>query len=805
MRNRPAGKSDRIPGRNYSWSMIEGNPVPSDGADPVAAVPSIGRPLVRSEDRPLLRGSVAFTADVRHRSLDGAAYIAFVRSPLAAGTIERIDTTEADGKPGVIATLTGRDIDHLAPYALPIGDRFAQPLLPSRNIGFAGQALALVVAGSEAEAADAAEAVDVVLTPTEPVLDIGSITAPTTVGGITAPTTVGGSVRGDPEPMRLGGVIEPTRLEAAHDPSRFLADVVVELEQWSPRQLPAPIEARTVAAVELDGRLTVWAATQTPHAYRHNLATLFGVPEQSIRVIASAVGGGFGGKVSRTAEEYLVPLMARRLGRPVRWNETRSENFATATQGRGERITITIAGTTEGCIDALRATLIKDGGAYPLIGVMLPATYTAKVANGCYDIAHVEFNSMAVTTNKPPTSAYRGAGRSPYIGALERTIDHFSNAIGMDPAEVRRRNLIRPEQMPYPTPTGAVYDEADYPADLARALVAADYTGLRAEQERRRNAGDPSALGIGIACYNHMTTGGGGEAASVTVEADGRAVVVTGSTSQGQGHATTWAQIAADVLAIDVGSIRVVEGDTDAIDSGVGAVASRSLQTAGPAIHRAATEVVERARGLAAELLEAAPADVVLAADGSGFHVIGTPARTVQWGPVVSSDPASEITCGDFYDTEGRNTFPSGTHVAVVEVDTETGLVTLRRLVAVDDAGTVVNPEIVAGQLHGGIASAVGQVLGEVIHHDSAGNQVTGSLLDYPLPTADQLPSFELVRSATATSLNDLGWKGVGESGTVGATGAIHNAVVDALTHLGVEHLDLPCTPERVWRAIQRR
>ena len=768
--------------------MPEADPAPTEvmGSEPKG--PLTGRPLLRSEDPALVRGDVAFTADIRHRWLDGAAHIAFVRSPLAAGTIERIDVTDARSMPGVIATLTGRDIDHLAPYALPIGDRFAQPLLPRRTIGFAGQALALVVADSEARAADAVEAVDVVVTTIEPVLDLDDALG-----------------RPDADGSTIGGVIGATRLEAPHDPTRFVADVVVELEQWSPRQLPAPIEGRAVAAVEMEGRLTVWAATQTPHAFRTNLAKLFDVPERSIRVIASAVGGGFGGKVSRTAEEYLVPLMARRLGAPVRWNETRSEYFATATQGRGERVTITLAGSSDGRIEALRARLVKDGGAYPLIGVMLPGTYTAKVANGCYDIGHVEFSSVAVTTNKPPTSAYRGAGRSPYIAALERTVDRFAHSIGLDPAEVRRRNLIRPERMPYRTPTGALYDEADYPADLERALVAAGHTRLRAEQQRRRAAGHVQALGIGIACYNHMTTGGGGEAASVTVEADGRAVVVTGSTSQGQGHATTWAQIAADVLAIEIGSIRVVEGDTDAIGSGVGAVGSRSLQTAGLAIHRAATDVVERARSSAAELLEAAPVDIVLAADGSGFHVIGTPARTVDWASVVSSGPASEISCGDFYDTEGRNTFPSGTHLAVVEVDIETGRVVLRRLVAVDDAGTVVNPLVVAGQLHGGIASAVGQVLGEVIVHDRVGNQVTGSLLDYPLPTADQLPSFELVPSATASGLNSLGFKGVGESGTVGATGAVHNAVVDAMTHLGVEHLDLPCTPERVWRAIHRR
>jgi carbon-monoxide dehydrogenase large subunit len=564
-----------------------------------------------------------------------------------------------------------------------------------------------------------------------------------------------------------------------------------------------------VAAVHDEGRLLVWAATQTPHAFRAHLADLLPYRRDEIRVIASVVGGGFGGKVSRTVEEYLVPLLAHRLGHPVRWNETRTEYFASATQGRGERISITLAGTRSGRLTALRANLVKDGGAFALVGPVLPDAYTAKVANGCYDIDHVEFNSVAVTTNLPPTSAYRGAGRSPYIGALERAVDRFAAEVDLDPAEVRALNLITPDLMPYTTPTGARYDEADYPEDLDRALQAVGYHDLRAEQRRRRQAGGGDAarqpaMGIGIACYNHMTTGGGGEEATVTVSADGSALVVTGTTSQGHGHATTWAQIASDVLKIDVSRIRVVEGDTDAIGSGVGAVGSRSLQTAGLAVHRAATEVMAQAARRAADVLEAAHDDVVAADDGSGFHVIGTPARAVAWAQVVEDQPSHELTCGDFYDTEGRNTFPSGAHVAVVEVDPETGMVKLLRLVAVDDAGTVVNPMIVEGQLHGGIASAVGQVFGEVIEHDRSGNQLTGSLLDYPVPTSDQLPSFEIMPSATASSFNQLGFKGVGESGTVGATGAVHNAVIDAISHLGVTHLDLPCTPQRVWEAINR-
>lgn len=776
---------------------------PVDGTNPA---PRIGAPLRRLEDHDLVRGAARFTADLEEPVLDGALHVAFVRSPIAAGTIRTIDGTEAASEPGVVAVLTGADLEadpsvvNLASFSRAFGDEMAQPILPTDRVGFAGQVVAAVVADTPARAADGAESVLVELDPVDPVLDL------------------------DEALSRPANVIEASRFRSMSPPARpdggLVADpgrsdlVQVALTQWSPRQLPAPIEGRAVAAAMDQGRLRVWSATQTPHAFKAGLANTLNLVAGDIVVVAPAVGGGFGGKTSRSAEEFLVPILARRLGRPVRWNETRSENFATATQGRGERIAMVLVGDREGRFHHLDVELVKDAGAYPLVGVQLAAGYTAKVANGCYDIPTVDFRSVAVLTNRPPTSAYRGAGRSPQIAALERLVDRFAVEIGLDPVEVRHHNLIKPADMPFTTPTGAIYDEADYPGDLARALTAAGYDEVKAEQAKRRADGGHRAVGIGVACYNHMTTGGGGEEAKVSIETDGTATVVTGTTSQGHGHATTWAQIASDVLTIPVERIRVVEGDTDAIATGVGAVGSRSLQTAGLAIHRSATEVLDRARTRAADELEAAIGDVVVTPDGSGFHVVGTPARSVGWIEVAAAaaeaDAAAgtggddrELTCGDFYDTNGRNTFPSGAHVAVVEVDVETGLVVLERLIGVDDAGVMVNPLIVEGQIHGGMASAIGQVLGEVVIHDDAGNQVSGSFLDYPLPTTDQLPSFETMASPTASSLNTLGVKGVGESGTVGATGAVHNAVIDAISHLGVDHLDLPCTPERVWNAIR--
>lgn len=742
------------------------------------ALPQTGRPLLRAEDIGLLRGITEFTADIRDSALDNACYVAFVRSPEAAGIIRSIDTSDALTAPGVVGALSGADFDLLAPYSLPWGDEISQPMLPITEVKFAGQVVAAVVAETRAQAVDAAELVLVDIEPSAPVLDLDHALEVASL-----------------EKSRFSAPATP----ATNEPFTT-AEVVIDLTQWSPRQLPAPIEGRAVAAGEAAGRLLVWSAVQTPHGFKSNLARMLDMEPEKIRVVAPAVGGGFGGKVGRTVEEYLVPYLALRLGRAVRWDETRSEYFATATQGRGERIELTLAGTSDGDLTAVRAHLVKDGGAFPLVGVLLPGGYTSKLANGCYDIAHVEFSSVGVLTNRPSTSAYRGAGRSPYISALERAIDQFAHTAGLDPADVRRRNLIRPEQMPYSTPTGAIYDEADYPGDLERALHAAGYNDQRAEQQRRRAAGDTVTLGIGMASYNHMTTGGGGEEAEVSVLPDGSAIVTTGTTSQGHGHTITWAQIASDVLSIPVDAITVVEGDTDAISTGVGAVGSRSLQTAGMAIHTAANDLVAEARSHAADLLEASVDDIVLS--DAGFHVVGTPARAVSWADVVTQAPSDEMTCGDFYDTEGRNTFPSGAHVAIVEVDTETGGVRIQRIVAVDDAGTIVNPLIVEGQVHGGIASAVGQVLGEVIIHDERGNQLTSSFMDYPLPTADQLPLFEVIASETASSFNTLGFKGVGESGVVGATGAVHNAIVDAMSHLGVKHLDLPCTPERIWSAL---
>ncbi len=751
--------------------------------------PLTGQAISRGEDAALVVGAAEFTADI---PVANALFVAFVRSPYAKASVDRIDVSAALDAPGVVDAVGPSDLPELVEgvFSVPLAGDRPHPVLPSDTVEYVGQIIAAVVAESAEEAADAVELVDFELTPLTPLLDLDEAIAA--------------------EPVEGAG------FETDHDESKFAADVVVRQRVWNPRQSPAPIEARSMACWwDESDHLHVIAATQRPHGFRDQLATMYELDPSHIHVTAPSVGGGFGGKVTRSAEQHLLPELARRSGRPVRWNETRSEWFASATQARGERLDLVLAGSADGHFQALRVELIKDGGAYPAVGVVLPVGYSKPMANGCYDIAHVEFATTSVRTNRPPTSAFRGAGRAPLIAALERTVDRFAVEAGLDPVEVRRRNLIRPDQMPYDTPTGGRYDEADYPADLESALAAFDYEGWRQTQASHNSgAGITHSLGVGVAAYNHMTLGGGGEEASVTINADGTATVITGSTSQGHGHATTWAQIAGDVLNMPIESIQVIEGSTDAIGSGVGAVGSRSLQTAGIAVHNSAEEVVERARQLAADHLEAAVSDIVanvvtspLASSVAepGFHVIGTPARSVSWATLAAEGLGSEreLSCGEFYDSEGRNSFPSGVHIAAVEVDIETGGVDVLEFVAVDDAGPRVNPMIVEGQIHGGIASGIAQALGETMEFDEAGNPITSNFSDYAIGSIDQFPMFTTVAAAVPSSMNTLGFKGVGESGTVGATPAVHNAIVDALSHLGVRHIELPCTPLRIWEAIE--
>jgi carbon-monoxide dehydrogenase large subunit len=488
----------------------------------------------------------------------------------------------------------------------------------------------------------------------------------------------------------------------------------------------------------------------------------------------------------------------------VRWRETRSENLVGMGHGRGQLQEVRIGGSRDGRITALRIDVLQDCGAYPHLGSFLPFL-TRIMAAGVYAIPRVECLSRSVVTNTTPTTAYRGAGRPEAAAAVERAVDLFAAEIGMDPAEVRRRNLVPRDAFPYTTPVGTVYDSGDYAAALERLLEVADYAGLRAEQARRRAAGDTRQQGIGLSVYVEITNGvPGGEYAGLEVRTDGTVVVKSGTSPHGQGHATAWAMLASDRLGIPMERIEVVFNDTDLVRSGVGTFGSRSLQVGGMAVDQAAVAVLDRARRLLAELLEADPADVVVDPENGRLHVAGTPAEGRSWAELaaVAAERGEPLSADVDFQPQGA-TFPFGAHLALVEVDTESGAVELRRLVAVDDAGRILNPLLAEGQRHGGLAQGAAQALLEEVLFDAEGNPVTSTFADYGIVSAAELPSFELVPMETPTPLNELGFKGIGESGTIGATPAVQNAVVDALAHLGVRHIDMPATPRRVWSAIQ--
>jgi len=516
------------------------------------------------------------------------------------------------------------------------------------------------------------------------------------------------------------------------------------------------------------------------------------------------VGGGFGAKVGIDRDAIIVAWAARKTGRALRWAETRSENLVGMTQGRAQLHHIKIGGAHDGKILAYRIDVIQDSGAYGRMGKFLPGL-TCLMAQGVYDIPEVQAGFRVVVTNATPVAAYRGAGRPEAAATIERAVDLFAAEIGMDPAEVRRRNFIAPDQFPFQTKTGALYDSGQYAEALDKVLTGARYEELRQEQERRRARGDVRQLGIGVSTYVEITAadGAAGETAKLEVSDDGTATVYTGSSPHGQGHHTAWAMLVQEELGIPMDQVTVIHGDTDLIPVGVGTYASRSLQLGGSAVYKAAAEVKDEARRQAADMLEAAQADVVLDTITGLWQVRGDPDTALSWAQVAGHTGGGSL-IADVSFTADVPTFPFGAHVSVVEVDTDTGQVTLLRHVTVDDAGPVLNPVLAEGQRHGGIAQGAAQALLEEVLYDADGNPLTSTLADYAAITAAELPSFELLVSETPTTVNPLGVKGIGEAGTIGATPAIQNAVIDALAHLGIRHIDMPATPQRVWTAINQ-
>ncbi|MCP4958852.1 MAG: molybdopterin-dependent oxidoreductase, partial [Actinomycetia bacterium] len=599
-------------------------------------------------------------------------------------------------------------------------------------------------------------------------------------------------------------------------PSAVHEDIFAECEARASlsyrnhRQAPCPIEPRSTVAAWASGadgreRLTQWSCTQFPHGTRDGLAAALGVDNEQVHVITPDVGGGFGAKSGTYPEDIVVALTARVVGRPVRWNETRSESMTGLAHGRGWDVEATIGGTLEGDIQALKVRILADAGAYPMIGSILPF-FANVLATGLYDIPAVDVGARSVLTNTVPMGAYRGAGRPEAALTIERMMDVFAAELGMDPAELRRRNFIPAEAFPFTTPTGAAMDSGDYEKALDSVITTAGYAELRAEQARRREDPKSPQLGLGWSAYVEIANPmGAPEFGSMQVNTDGSALVLTGSSAHGQGHHTAFAQLAAELTGISFEQIEVRHGDTDEVSRGGGTGGSRSLQAGGSAVWEATEAVVARAKEAAASLLEANPADIVLDTDTAAFSVAGTPVVSLTWADVASHIEQSEGTPlqaeTDFQPPAA--TFPFGVHLSVVEVDPITGQVVVLRHVACDDAGTIVNPMIVEGQVHGGVASGVLHALMEEFVYDDDGNPLTANLMDYALGSAAELPFFERIPQETPTDRNPIGAKGIGESGTIGAGPAVQNAVVDALSHFGVRHVDIPVTAQRVWETIR--
>lgn len=744
----------------------------------------LGTRVPRREDPALLRGEGRFVADLVDAS---TAHVVYVTSTEAHALIADVDTVGALG-PGVLGVYRADDLD-LGDYPAPfpgMNPAMTRPFLARDRVRYVGEPIVAIVAETATTAVDAAAAV---------VVDYERL-----------------PVHVDPEHSRdagfdlFPGIADPLafRTEVGTpdlDPDVTGYEVVVRQRMVNQRMSAAPIEPRAGLARWEGDRLVHFSASQAVHENRALLATLYGIDPARVRVVSPDVGGSFGAKFRAYPEEALLGWFARELGRPVAWIETRTESMVSLAHGRAQVHHVTIGGRRDGTIECYHDRVVQDAGAYPLVGAFLPRM-TQTMLTGVYAIPSASFVGESVVTNTAPVGAYRGAGRPEATAAIERAVDRFAAACGLDPVEVRRRNLIPADAFPHTTPSGAVYDSGDYASALDAALEQVGYRARRDEQRRRRAAGDPRALGIGVATYVEVTaTTSAGDHGSVELHPDGRVTVRSGSTPHGQGHETVWAMIAADTLGIPMSAIDVWAADTDRVPNGVVTGGSRSAQVVGSMVLDAATTLVDRAREIAADLLEAAVADVRLDPDTGTFAVVGTPSRGVGWDHVAATlDTPIRI---DSAGASDGQTFPFGAHVAVVEVDLETGNVCLERLVAVDDAGPVLHPAIFEGQIHGGLGGGAAQALLEEIRFDPDGNPLTTNFADYGVISAAELPSFELVGHVTPTPRNRLGVKGVGESGAVGSTAAIQNAVVDAVSHLGVDHIDLPLTAERVWRAIR--
>ena len=768
----------------------------------------LGKARLRKEDARLITGQTNWTDNI---TLPGMLHIAFLRSPFAHARITSVDVSAARSAPGVIAAYSGADFadeQGSLPCAWPVTPDIVMPAHPPMATGevrYVGEAVACVVARDRYAAADALASIDINYEPLEPVLDIRT------------------ALEDDSPKVHEAGnkSFEWVFANGDLDVAFRDAPVVLERNYRQQRLIPSAMEPRAVVCSCVGDEFTLWSSTQIPHVLRVMLALVTGIPEQNLRVIAPDVGGGFGSKLQVTAEEVLAVLIARRLHRPVKWTESRSEGNMTTHHGRDQWQRIRIAADADGRVRGLSVDLLADMGAYLMLVTPGVPLLGAFMFPSIYKMDAYSFRCTGVFTTKMPTDAYRGAGRPEATFAIERIMDELAAELGIEPLELRERNWIKHEEFPYTTICGLTYDSGNYEAATAKAKELFGYDELREEQQRRRDSGDPVQLGIGISTFTEMCGlapsrvlgslaygAGGWEQASIRMLPTGKVEVVTGSSAHGQGHETAWSQIVADQLGVPFEDIRVLHGDTQVSPKGMDTYGSRSLAVGGMALVSACDKVIALAKVIASAMLEAPPEEVEFAAGVFSARNSSGASKTIQEIALAAfaahnlpDGVEPTIDADATYDPDNFS-FPHGTHLCATEIDTETGFVKIRSYVAVDDIGKVVNPLIVEGQVHGGIAQGIAQALYEEAVYDDAGNLLTTTLADYLVPSASDLPSYVTARTESPAA-NRLGVKGVGEAGTIASTPAVVNSIVDALRPMGIRDITMPCTPERVWRAIQ--
>ena len=788
-----------------------------DAPEATAPEKEIGKDRRRKEDQRLITGRTRWTDNI---TLPGMLHLAMVRSPFAHAKIVSIDTSAAKGAPNVVDVLTGADLgegqgvninawpitpDQVTPTHLP---------MPSERVACAGEIVACVVARSAAEARDAAELVDVEYDELPAILDLKRAAADEVLAHPDLGTNKSAYWKFDSQEAGTGGNVDEAIAKARTD------GIVIEREYRQQRLIPAFMEPRSVVVDPTGEQITMWSATQIPHILRFALAATTGVPESKIRVIAPDVGGGFGGKLQTTPEEFIAWAVARRLMKPIKYTETRSESLVSAHHGRDQWQTLTLAAEKDGTVTGFKVDLLADLGAYvAIVGGGVPVL-GAFMFNSIYKFPAYRFGVQTVLTNSTWTDAYRGAGRPEATFGIERMMDELAAELGVDPLVVREKNWINADEFPFTTVAGMEYDSGNYAAATDRAKEMLGYDELRAEQMARRASGDPVQLGIGVSTFTEMCGlapsrvlgsldygAGGWEHASVRMLATGKVEIVTGASAHGQGHETAFSQIVADRLGVPFDDVEVLHGDTQIAPKGLDTYGSRSLVVGGEALVKAVDKVIEKAKPIAAHLMEASVDDIEFSA--GRFSVRGTDQGMAMAEIALATFAAHNLPDGvepsldsdATYDPINFN-FPHGTHLCAMEVDTETGAVKMRKYACCDDIGNIINPLIVSGQVHGGLVQGIAQALWEEAVFDEQGTLVSGSFVDYLLPTAADTISFDIDHTTSPSLTNTLGTKGVGEAGTIASTPAVVNAIVDAIRHLGVNDVQMPCTPERVWKAI---